>query len=584
MLGDSFRIAKSDFISISRDKFKLFAIFVIILLPLAYGVLYLWAFWNPYGNVDKIPLAIVNLDMGGNNNGTYTNAGDELVSRLQKESNISFSVVSLTKAHAGLSQRQYYGVLTIPKDFTQNILSITNPSPHNATLVFESRDATSFLGAKIARSIAEELAQETNKHVSDLYIEEALRQLPSLRENISKMNTGTGDLQTGLREAYDGSVDLKEGLQEINDGSDQLSRGLISLSDASSALASGSNMLSQSSTNLSFALDTIFLSLSKLHAAGMINDSSYAQMLLVKEKKNQLFFAQQTLSDELATYNESIATAAASAQSLDSGINKAYHGSEDLSDGIRQAYRGATNISSEVNKEQGRLDREYPDERIRSIAYMQLHPVELKQDQTTEITYGTGLAPYFIQLSLWVGGLILLLVISPKELKLALSGFSRRSITLGKFIVPASIGMLQALVLDLILFNVLGLEVKHTFLFVLFTILLSWTFIAIIQFFIFLFGKAGEIPAILLLMLQLTSSAGTFPVETSPAFFQNVNPLLPMTYGVIGLRELILERSLSIATTEFIIIAGFLVGALIIRMLMTRKKITLLDLHPPLEI
>ena len=106
MLGDSFRIAKSDFISISRDKFKLFAIFVIILLPLAYGVLYLWAFWNPYGNVDKIPLAIVNLDMGGNNNGTYTNAGDELVSRLQKESNISFSVVSLTKAHAGLSRRK----------------------------------------------------------------------------------------------------------------------------------------------------------------------------------------------------------------------------------------------------------------------------------------------------------------------------------------------------------------------------------------------------------------------------------------------------------------------------------------------
>jgi putative membrane protein len=132
------------------------------------------------------------------------------------------------------------------------------------------------------------------------------------------------------------------------------------------------------------------------------------------------------------------------------------------------------------------------------------------------------------------------------------------------------LGTIQAIVLDTVLILFLGLAVKNVFLFYIFTILMSWCFIAIIQLLVTCLGEAGKFIAIVLLILQLTSSAGTFPLELVPQFFQKINPFLPMTYDVIGLKEVISGGNWSVFGTQSLIISIFLVVALGLTVLSTR--------------
>ncbi|MEM4398070.1 MAG: YhgE/Pip domain-containing protein, partial [Candidatus Woesearchaeota archaeon] len=103
-----------------------------------------------------------------------------------------------------------------------------------------------------------------------------------------------------------------------------------------------------------------------------------------------------------------------------------------------------------------------------------------------------------------------------------------------------------------------------------------------IQFVMVLFGKIGQIIAIILLMLQLTSGAGTFPIETSPGFFQFISPFMPMTHGISLLRDLILLNKLNFLflVKETLIIFFFFLLFFFARLLITRKKLKISDIIP----
>lgn len=150
--------------------------------------------------------------------------------------------------------------------------------------------------------------------------------------------------------------------------------------------------------------------------------------------------------------------------------------------------------------------------------------------------YGTGFTPYFIPLSLWVGALMMFFVITDKvdeDIKA-----SSASLVLGKFLSYGYIGIIQAVLASSIVL-ILGLKPSSIPLYYAFNILLSLVFIAIIQSLVFLLGQAGRLLSIVLLILQLTACAGTFPLEVVPKFFRVINPFMPFTYAVSGLRETI---------------------------------------------
>ncbi|MDD1369482.1 YhgE/Pip family protein, partial [Bacillus sp. MHSD17] len=165
-------------------------------------------------------------------------------------------------------------------------------------------------------------------------------------------------------------------------------------------------------------------------------------------------------------------------------------------------------------------------------------PVKVKTEKMAEVpNYGTGFTPYFLSLGLFVGALLLSIVYPLRDtVGVPKSGFSW---FISKFGVLLSVGIIQAVVADVILLFGLGVEVQSIPYFILFSIVTSLSFIALIQCLVTAFGDAGRFIAIITLIIQLTTSAGTFPLELIPKFLQPFNAWLPMTYSVSGLKAVV---------------------------------------------
>ncbi len=136
-----------------RGTMPRIAIATIILMPLLYGAMYLWAFWNPFGAVDKIPAAIVNNDSGRSATGEQVDAGKQVVDSLVASGQLDLAQVSQDEAADGLAHGKYYYTITIPENFTEAVESPPNGDnpPEKANLTFTFNDANNYLATIIGR-------------------------------------------------------------------------------------------------------------------------------------------------------------------------------------------------------------------------------------------------------------------------------------------------------------------------------------------------------------------------------------------------------------------------------------------------
>ncbi|MBS4175263.1 YhgE/Pip domain-containing protein [Bacillus sp. FJAT-49736] len=163
-------------------------------------------------------------------------------------------------------------------------------------------------------------------------------------------------------------------------------------------------------------------------------------------------------------------------------------------------------------------------------------PVKLHTNTIFPIAnYGTGMSPFYTVLALWVGGLLMVSLMTTDVNDM--ENYTGRQIYFGKGLTFLTIGVLQAFVVTAGDIWLLGVDVKEPFWFILFGFLSSLVFILIIYSLVSIFGNVGKALSIVLLVLQISSSGGTFPVVLLPKFFQQINPFLPFTYAVGLMRE-----------------------------------------------
>lgn len=167
------------------------------------------------------------------------------------------------------------------------------------------------------------------------------------------------------------------------------------------------------------------------------------------------------------------------------------------------------------------------------------NPVDVKMNRLFPIpNYGSAMSPFFTTLSLWVGGLILVSILSVevkpfddgKKIKL-------HQAFLGRYLTFVTISIFQALIVTLGDLFLLKIYAVNPVVFIGFAIFISIVFTMIIYTLVSVLGNVGKALAMILLVLQISASGGTFPIEVTPPFFQRINPLLPFTYGVGGMRE-----------------------------------------------
>lgn len=231
------------------------------------------------------------------------------------------------------------------------------------------------------------------------------------------------------------------------------------------------------------------------------------------------------------------------ALTIDETIGKANKGKQSLEKGL-QHY---PSVESKINNlaDQIRLLQSEAD--LQEIIELLLNdpdqeksffrePVLLEKHEVFPIpNYGTGMTPFYTVLSLWVGGLLLISLLSPNVP--ASNSISPKIVYMGRLLTFLTIGILQTLIVTLGDMFIVGVTVSNKLWFVLFGLLISVVFMSIVYTAVAVLGDVGKAVAIILLVLQIASSGGTYPVVLLPEFFQMVHPFLPFTYGVDLMRE-----------------------------------------------
>ncbi|HEB4953134.1 TPA: YhgE/Pip domain-containing protein [Bacillus cereus] len=325
------------------------------------------------------------------------------------------------------------------------------------------------------------------------------------------LGEGLGNAKVGADKLKNGSGQLIDGVNQLFDGSGKVTGGLGTLSVGANQMAGGINQLADGSSQVTGGLGTLSVGVTKL-----------------ADGSNQV-------TTGLGDLNGGLNKMSTGSTQLIDGVNKLADGSGKVTDGLVKVNDGSGELAEKLGEgaektgEVKGTDKTYD---------MFASPVKVKTEKMAEVpNYGTGFTPYFLSLGLFVGALLLSIVYPLRDtVGVPKSGFSW---FLSKFGVLLSVGIIQAVVADVILLFGLGVEVQSIPYFILFSIITSLAFIALIQCLVTAFGDAGRFIAIITLIMQLTTSAGTFPLELIPKFLQPFNAWLPMTYSVSGLKAVV---------------------------------------------
>ncbi|MEG3626240.1 YhgE/Pip domain-containing protein [Streptomyces poriticola] len=690
------RLAALELRRFGRGRLPRAALVALLVLPLLYGALYLWSFWDPYGRLDRIPVALVNEDRGATTDGRRLTAGDDITERLHESETFDWHEVSADEARRGVEDGTYYLSLTMPGDFSRRIASSEGDSPETGALQVRTNDANNYIVGQISRTVFGEVRQAASTKASRTFLDrifisfsdihgktvEAAEGADDLKGGIGKAKKGSEDLADGLKDAQDGSGDLSKGLKKLHKGARDLDDGARQVSEGTQELADRVNgvsgkvspflkdnektigdtaqLVADSSEVIRKHLGTLVKrtpaaaegahaaedTLSGIHERRctdpVLSDAACADLekardaaadvaviaddldTLVADHDGDLKkldgnlatlqkqaedlaerapHLSEDLDDAVKRINKlntgagkvaagaedlrrGLGTARTGAVDLDEGVGRLKTGADDLDGGMFKLVDGSSELAGGLHDGAERIPDYDEPERDRRTGVM-ADPVKLVADNLHKApNYGTGFAPYFIPLSLWVGAMVAYMVIAPMNRRALAAGASAWRIALAGWLPVVAIGVLQTVALMSVLHWLVGLEMARAAGTVGFLFLVTACFTAIIQWLNARFGAAGRILVLALLMLQLTSAGGTYPVQTSPDFFNALHPFLPMSHVVEALRRLITGGGLEPVWLACGVLLLFTLGALALTALSARRRQvwTLDRLHPELTL
>ncbi|MEV1021451.1 YhgE/Pip domain-containing protein [Streptomyces sp. NPDC050264] len=679
-----------------RGKLPRAALVALLLLPLLYGALYLWSFWDPYGRLDKIPVALVNDDKGASAAGKKINAGDDITKGLYDSDTFQWHEVSTAQAEQGVEDGTYYLSLTMPENFSKRVASSSGDTPETGALQVRTNDANNYIVGQISRTVFSEVRSAASTNASRSFLDKIFISFSDIHDATKKAAKGADDLEGGIGKAKKGSKDLADGLKDAKKGSGDLASGLKKLDTGAADLETGSRQVSDGTQTLADKVngaadqvrpflkdnkkqigDTARLvadsakgvrqnldDLVKLapaarkgaHAGSDILAAVYerrcekavlddpacpdlkkaksaaADVATVSDDLNTLIQDEhgdlglmdshlatlqkqsEALAQRAPTLDKDVENAVAQINKLNKGAGQVATGAEKLHTGLGTAKTGSTDLDTGVGKLKtgandlngGMFKLADGSEKLAGGLHDGVQKIpdydKKDRDQRTEVmadpvklasqalhkapNYGTGFAPYFIPLSLWVGAMVAYMLIQPLNRRALAAGASSWRVAFAGWLPVAALGLLQVAALMSVLHWALGLQMLHAAGTVGFLCLVTACFAAIVQWLNACFGAAGRILVLAFLMLQLTSAGGTYPVQTSPGFFSAIHPYLPMSYVVEALRRLISGGGLGPVWQACVVLSAFTAGALALTAWTARRKQvwTLDRLHPELSL
>ena len=193
------------------DKKKIMKIIVIvavICIPLMYSFFYLKSYWDPYGKLENMTVAMVNLDEGDEDG---VNLGQDFVDGLIEKDVVNIKQVSEDEAKRGLEEEDYFAVITVPQTFTKYLSSAAEKDKHVATITYSPNQKMNYLASQIISRVVLAAETELQSQVSEKVVE-------TLSNNLKEVPESMGKISDGADKLLEGAGELSNGLSKINSG------------------------------------------------------------------------------------------------------------------------------------------------------------------------------------------------------------------------------------------------------------------------------------------------------------------------------------------------------------------------------
>lgn len=255
---------KKEFQKIWANKLLFVTVIVAMCLPILYASIFLKSIWDPYGRINHLPVAVVNLDQPTTLEGNKVDVGDRLVKELKSNDDLDWHFVSAKKAQEGLKDRKYYMIVKIPKNFSENAASVLDTDPEKMDLTYETNGGLNFLGEVISENAMTQLKAKVSESVTKSYADVIIKMVKTVGDGMDQAADGATKLADGSKQVADGIAtvqgkvpELSSGVKQLDDGGKQLADGVKQYTDGAGQAAKGSDQLAAGMTQLSSNVPTL---------------------------------------------------------------------------------------------------------------------------------------------------------------------------------------------------------------------------------------------------------------------------------------------------------------------------------------
>lgn len=521
-------LMKNDFKSAFANPIVTFLLLAIIILPSLYALINIEACWDPYSNTDEVDFAVANLDNGTTYEGATINIGNELVKDLKKNDKFDWKFVTEDELRDGVNKGTYYAGIVVPKNLSENVVSIATDDPQQAKLEYVVNIKSNPVATRLTDAGANAVYTSLNAKIVEFIDLAAYGKLGELQEGLasgaSQLGGGAVLLQAGADQVSAGAGQVASGEAQIKNGSAAVQSGAQQIKQGSANVSSGAKQVEQGSEELQGAVDPSLIPEGPVKnyaqsSAQLANGSSALAKGSTYLAGNSSLLAEGSsqLAEGSLQMAEGSISLAAGAELLGNSAAQALFAASSALASSADSLAGITGINETV------------------LGDYFLSPVKLDRHEVYPVPdYGSSVTPFYLVLSMWVGALITCVLIEPKSS--TGTPYSPFEMYTGKLLIYIILSILQACV-TLIGAHLLGVYVDNYPLFIFSAVLVSVVFMILIYSIISAIGTVGKGVAVILLVFQISGTGGIYPIQIMPKLFQAMHPYLPMTYAISLVRE-----------------------------------------------
>jgi putative membrane protein len=562
-----FALFKRDVLLVVKNPIAIVVVLGMLAMPSAYAWYVIEANWDPYNNTSNMKVAVANEDEGYTSDELGTLAiGESVVDKLKDNHSIGWEFTNEEDAINGVYEGTYWAAIVIPKDFSKNFASVITGTYTQPTLEYYVNEKSSSIAPKVTDAAATTVQRTINKaFVEDASVriitatqklgsqvstdadsaqDTIASSLTSIDDTLAKTQTTLTGLSSSVDETADAVKSTNEKLATLQSDVPKITEELSGVkSDLKSTRADvnkyGPTVIKEASNTAQEALDDL------IEATSILQGKVAGLTPTIKEDRALL----TSLSDTLDTSRDALAATSSTLSSTRDSLTKARNNL-----GVLQ--------SSSLAKV---LDT-YLGANAEDIGSFLASPVSLQTELIYPVkNYGSGVAPFFTNLALWVAGFVLMAMVKLRVDPKGVPPFTDSQAYWGRWLFYVSAGLIMGLVCcvgDL----ALGIQCESPAAFIAAGLLTVFVDVNLMYGLAYAFRHVGKAFAVILLIMQIPGSSGMFPIEMMPAFFQTIHPFLPFTYSIDAMREAIggfyglnyLFDMLILAV--FFVPAGFIIG------------------------